>query len=176
MKNIFRPFITLIFLPFILLFTSCSHPCIEPRGIEGAGLTISFFNTFTNEYFYPENTALSPYNIDSLRVKDSNGKQLRTPYQLNSDPINPLKKFQVVEIYPIFIPTDDYAAYENELTKYIYIRYNYETFDTLKVVYKAKKEKCINNFEYIKVFYKNVLLSENFNRPEPLVFLLNHKQ
>jgi len=85
-------------------------------------------------------------------------KLFRTPYQQNSDPINPLKGFQLVEIYPIFIPKDDQASYNNELTKFIYIKFNYNTFDTLKIVYKAKKGKCINSFEYLKAYYRNSLL------------------
>jgi hypothetical protein len=57
---------------FLVIFsTTCSKPCIESRGIEGAGLTISFFNTTTNEYIYPVDTSLSAFRIDSLRVKDS---------------------------------------------------------------------------------------------------------
>ena len=101
MKTKFR--IPLIFFFFIsvVLFISCGKPCIESRGIEGAGLTITFFNTANNEYFYPENTSLSSYNIDSLRVKDSNGKLLTTPYHLKEDSANSLKRFMVPTIYPI---------------------------------------------------------------------------
>lgn len=157
------------------LISSCGKPCIEPRGIEGAGLTITFFNTVNNEYFYPENTNLSPYKIDSLRVKDSKGKLLRTPYQLNSDPRNPLFGIYVVDIYPIFIPTDDQAAFDSVQTKYIYIKYNYNTFDTLKLVYKAKKEKCANMYEYLKAYYRNNLIGETYNSySQGLLFQLNH--
>ncbi len=65
-KNIFLILITLCSL-------NCGKPCIESRGIEGAGLTITFFHIANNEYFYPVNTSISPFNIDSLRVKDSQG-------------------------------------------------------------------------------------------------------
>lgn len=166
----------LIFLAVILVLSnSCGKPCVEPRGIEGAGLTITFFNTANNEYFYPENTNLSPYNIDSLRVKDSNGKLLTTPYQLNSDPRNPLFRINVVDIYPIFIPSDDQAAYDIEQTKFIYIKYNYSTFDTLKLVYKTKKEKCANKYEYLKAYYKNNLIGESYNSySQGLFFILKH--
>lgn len=160
----------------IALISACVKPCIEPRGIEGAGLTITFFHTDYNEYFYPENTITypSPFKLDSLRVTDSQGHLLRTPYQQNSDPANPLKGFYVVDIYPIFIPQDDQAAFDSEQIKYIYIKYNYNTFDTLKLVYRAKKEKCINNYEYVKTYYKNSLLAERYNYPRGLVFTLNH--
>lgn len=171
MKTLFV--ITIIGFITIIL-SGCTKPCIESRGIEGAGLTIHFFNTANNEYFYPENKNLSPYNIDSLRVKDSKGKQLRTPYQLNSDPRNSLFGIYVVDIYPIFIPEDDQAAYDSEQTKFIYIKYNHNTFDTLKLVYKAKKEKCINNYEYIKAYYRNALLQESYNLPNGLRFTLKH--
>ncbi len=151
------------------LLYGCGKPCFETRGIEGAGLTITFFHTANNEYFYPVNTRLSPFNIDSLRVKDSKGNLLRTPYQVNSDPVNPLKGFYVVDIYPIFIPSEDQAAFDGEQTKYIYIKYNYNTFDTLKLVFKARKEKCINNYEYVKAYYKNTLLAESYNKPQGLL-------
>ncbi len=165
----------LLFVFLIILLSSCGKPCIESRGIEGAGLTITFFHTANNEYFYPENTNLSPYKIDSLRVKDSQGHLLTTPYKLNQDPINPLKRFYVVDIYPIFIPSDDQAAFDSEQTKYIYIKYNYNTFDTLKLVYKAKKEKCANKYEYLKAYYKNTLISESYNSySQGLLFKLNH--
>ena len=173
-QNFIFPFIS-IFIILIVLFISCGKPCIESRGIEGAGLTISFFNTANNEYFYPENTNLSPYNIDSLRVKDSNGKLLTTPYQLNSDPRNPLFRIYEVGIYPIFIPTDDLAAYVSEQTKFIYIKYNYNTFDTLKLVYKTKKEKCANKYEYLKAYYKNNLIAESYNSySQGLLFTFKH--
>ena len=162
-----------IFMSLIAI-SGCIKPCIESRGIEGAGLTITFFSIANNEYFYPENLNLSPYKIDSLRVKDSNGKSLNTPHHLDQDPVNPLKRFSVVDIYPIFIPDDDAAAYNSEQTKFIYIKYNYNTFDTLKLVYKTKKEKCINNYEYIKAYYKNALLQDSYNLPNGLRFILKH--
>lgn len=166
-------------IPLLMFITTllygCGKPCIESRGIEGAGLTITFFNTTNNEYFYPVNTTLSPFNIDSLRVKDSQGHLLTTPFQVNSDPVNPLKGFYVVDIYPIFIPSEDQTAFDSEQTKYIYIKYNYNTFDTLKLVYKAKKEKCANKYEYLKAYYKNALISESYNSySQGLLFKLNH--
>ncbi len=169
MKEIF------IAVLIIILFCRCGKPCIEPRGIEGAGLTITFFSIANNEYFYPANTSLSPFNIDSLQVRDSHENLLNTPYQINSDPVNPLKGFYVPTIYPIFIPQDDKIAFESEQTKYIYIKYNYNTFDTLKLVYKAKKEKCANKYEYLKAYYKNDLIAETYNSySQGLLFKLNH--
>lgn len=169
MKKIFITVIIPIYL------SGCIKLCIEPRGIEGAGLTITFFNTANNEYFYPQDKNLSPYDIDSLRVKDSNGKLLTTPYQVNSNPRNPLLGIYIVGIYPIFIPSDDQAAYNNEQTKYIYIKYNYNSFDTLKLVYKAKKEKCANKYEYLKAYYRNILISETHDSYyQGLLFTLKH--
>lgn len=170
------PFYYLILFLFVLVgYGSCIKPCVEPRGIEGAGLTITFFNLANNQYFYPENTALSPFKIDSLKVKDSNNKLLRTPYQINSDPRNPLNGIYVVGIYPIFIPSDDLAAFDIEQEKFIYIKYNYNTFDTLRLVYKAKREKCANKYEYLKAYYKDALISESYNSySQGLRFTLNH--
>jgi len=164
-----------IIIPGLFFFLSCGRLCIEPRGIEGAGLTITFFDIAKNEYFYSVTTSPSLFNIDSLRVKDSQGHLLTTPYQMNSDPVNPLKGYYVPTIHPIFIPQDDQTAFESEQTKYIYIKYNYNTFDTLKLVYKAKKEKCANKFEYLKAYYKNSLIAESYNSySQGLLFKLNH--
>ena len=173
MKNNFP--IVILLLSTLGLSNSCGKPCIDPRGIEGAGLTIAFINTVNSEYFYPENTNLSPFNIDSLRVKDSNGKLLRTPYHLKQDSVNSLKKFYIPTIYPIFIPSDDEAAYVSEQIKYIYIKYNYNTFDTLKLVYKSRKEKCANKYEYLKAYYKNSIIAESYNSySQGLDFTLKH--
>jgi hypothetical protein len=167
----------LSFFILIFFFTGCRRLCVEPRGIEGAGLNITFINTANNEYFYPENTITypSPYKLDSLRVKDSNGKPLTTPSRLDQDLVNPLKKFYVVEIYPIFIPSDDQGAFSSEQSKTIFIKYNYNTYDTIKLVYKAAKEKCANKYEYLKAYYKGNLISETYNSySQGLNFKLNH--
>lgn len=165
----------IIILLVIVVYSSCVRPCIEPRGIEGAGLTITFFHTGNNEYFYPEYQNLSPYRLDSLVVTDSKGRTLTTPYKVNSVPNNPLKGMYVVDIYPIFIPQDDQAAFDSEQTKLIYIKYNYNIFDTLKLVYKASKEKCANMYKYLKAYYKNELIDETYNTyHQGLLFTLNH--
>jgi hypothetical protein len=163
-----------LFIIFIL-HAGCGKPCVEPRGIEGAGLTITFFNTQNNNYFYPFDTLAfpSPFKIDSLKVRDSNGKILRTPYQLNNDASG--KSFFVVDIYPIFITEDDGIAFEREMSKTIYLRYKYNAFDTIQLVYKAKKEKCANKYEYLKAFRHNKLIGETYNTySQGLVFTLNY--
>jgi hypothetical protein len=167
----------LTFVITILLLVSCRKPCEEVRGIEGAGLNITFVNSANNEYLYPELPVVYPsiYKLDSLRVKDSNGKILTTPSQLKSDPINPLKAYYIVEIYPIFNPSDDVAAFDSEQSKTIFIKYNYNSFDTLKLVYKAAKAKCANKYEYLKAYFKGNLIAESYNTySEALNFKINH--
>jgi hypothetical protein len=163
-----------------LLLSSCRNGwpgCVEPRGIEGAGLTISFINAANNEYFYLEFPLAYPsiYKLDSLRVKDSNGNILTTPSQINQDPINGLKRFYVVAIYPIFIPGDDDAAYINEQSKTIFIKYNHNIYDTIKLVYKAARERCANKYEYLKAYYRGNLIAESYNSySDNLRFKLKH--
>lgn len=171
----------ILILPFffigIVLVNSCSKPCIEARfTLENAGLLIDFFNENNNQYFYPEDTSLSPYHIDSLTIKDSKENLLQADYTLNLDPRNPLKKFNEVFVHPIFIDADDEVSYNNEQTKLIYLKYNSNTFDTLKITFRAKKEKCGNLFQYIKIYYQDNLLLEDNNTLGPFVFTLNHKQ
>jgi len=170
----------ILILPFffiaILLTNSCGKTCIESRfTLENTGLLIDVFNEYNNQYFYPEDTSLSPYNIDSLTIKDSKENLLQVHYTMNVDPRNPLKKFKEVNIYPIFIDADDDGSYNNEQTKLIYLKYNSSIFDTLKLTFKAKKEKCGNLFQYIKIYYKGDLLLERNNTLGPFVFTLNHK-
>lgn len=163
------------YIIIILLIISCNKLCTGFRqSIESTGLNINFFNIANSEYFYPENEMLSPYNIDSLTIKDSKGNLLRTNFQLNSDPRNPLKRINVVEAYPIFKDSDDQEAYNKEETKFLYIKYNYNTFDTLKLIFKAKKEKCGNVFEYLKVYYKDSLLLNSQNTIDAFILTLNH--
>jgi hypothetical protein len=82
----------------------------------------------------------------------------------------------MVDIYPIFISEDDQAAFETEQSKQIYIRYNYITYDTIRIVYKAKKEKCANMYEYLKAYYKEKLIGEAYNSySQGLLFKLNYR-
>lgn len=171
-KNIF---ILSLYLTTILLSISCNKLCSGYRvSIESAGLIINFFNTANNEYFYPENKNLSPYNIDSLTIRDSKENLLQTDFQLNQDPRNPLKRINVVEEYPIFTDSSDDQAFNKEEIKFLYIKYNYNTLDTLKLIFKAKKQKCGNVFEYLKVYYKDSLLLNSKNTTDAFIITLNH--
>lgn len=175
---ILKNYSSIFFVLFVslVLFISCSRICIEPRGIQSAALVIKFFNAINNQYIYPEDNNLSPFNTDSLQVKDSNGRLLTTSFNLDQDSINPLRRYYLVNIYPIFIPSDDDGSYNSEKSKDIYIRYNYQTFDTLKLVYKAKKEKCADLYQYLKVYYKNNLIGEAYNsNGQGFVFSLKHR-
>lgn len=152
----------------------CEKTCVESRGIEGAGLTIDFLHAGNGEYLYPDDINLFSYPLDSLQVTDSRGNILNTPASLNSDPNNPLKKYFRVDIYPIFIPSQDYIAFSNEQVKKIYIKYNHNTFDTITLIYKAQKEKCFNNYTYLKAYHHNILVSEINKKPQGLIFKLYH--
>lgn len=159
----------------LLSFCGCIRPCIESRGIEGAGLTVKFFHTANDQYFYTENPNLSPFRLDSLRVLDSRGKLLTTPTGIDHDHRNPLNKIHTVGIYPIFIPSDDGEAFNSEQRKTIYIYYNRTTFDTLRLVHKARKAKCANKYEYIKAYHRGRLVAETYDSYyQGLELTLNH--
>ncbi len=167
-KNIFGIFF------FTLSIAGCGKICVESRGIEGAGLTVDFIHAGNGQYFYPDDVNLFSYPLDSLQVTDSRGNILHTAAVLNSDPTNPLKKYYRVDIYPIFIPSQDQNAFTNEEVKQIYIKYNHNTFDTITLVYKVQKEKCYNNYTYLKAYHRNSLLSEIYKKPQGLIFTINH--
>ncbi|XVJ66298.1 MAG: hypothetical protein HEQ40_09140 [Lacibacter sp.] len=167
----------LLSLFIIFIFSAgCSRICQDTKGADAAGLTITFFNTQNNRYFYPTDTLAypSPFKIDSLKVRDSNGRILRTPYQTNNDVVLG-RGFYVVGIYPIFIAEDDAMAFEKEVSKTIFLQYNHNTFDTIKLVYKAKKSKCADFYEYLKAYRRNQLISETYNSySDGLLFTLNY--
>jgi hypothetical protein len=61
----------------------------------------------------------------------------------------------------------------HEKTKYVYLQYNFNTADTLKLVYKAKKTKCIDVYQYLNIFYRDTLLASVTN-DDFMEFTLKH--
>lgn len=53
-----------------IVFTNCNKPigCGETRGLETSSLSISIFNTATNNYMYPREEFQSSFKKDSLQV------------------------------------------------------------------------------------------------------------
>jgi hypothetical protein len=167
-----KKFLIIAFTTFS--FNSCIKPCIEAKGLFSTGMTITFFQIGNNEYFYPEDEWLSPYKKDSLKVTDSDGFDLRIASSLNQSPTNRLKRFYVVGIAPVFDVQLDRNAFQVERTKYLYINYDYKTSDTLKLIFKAKKTKCADVYEYMKIYHRNLLIHSVENTASGLVFTLNH--
>jgi hypothetical protein len=119
--NTYILLISLFTILILLTFLSCRKPCIHVKGLNSSSLTITFFHTGKNEYFYTQHESLSPYKKDSLKITDSDGFTLRQAFALNQSPSNPLKAFYVVGIAPAFDTQLDKDAFEREKTKYLYI-------------------------------------------------------
>ena len=165
-------YILLIFFLSLTLF-SCRKPCIHVKGLNSSSMAITFFNSRDNEYFYLLHEQLSPFKRDSLKVSSSDGFTLRHVFGLNQSPANPLKTFYVAGIAPTFDTQSDKDAFDREKTKYLYIQYNHNTFDTLQLVFKAKKTDCADEYEYLKVYHRNKLIASVTNDYQ-IEFMLNH--
>ncbi len=143
-------------LLIVFLCNSCTRPCQDLLGLESSSLVIYPFDNATNEYLYPEDAFRSPFNRDSLQVFNEDGKRFElVSFALQQDPRGGLKRFYYLSIRPAFIIPDDNSAFNAEKTRKIYLRYNYNTSDTLTLVFKAKRRRCDKSeYEYLKVYHR----------------------
>ena len=160
-----------------LFYSGCHKPllCGETRGIENSSLSIYVFNTATNDYMYPRNEYGALFNRDSLRVYTDGSRGFNfIGFGLVTDPRNPLNAFYGIGISPSFFIPEDNDAFTKEKTKKIYLKYNYNTSDTLTLVFKAYKDKCDKGqYEYLKIYHRGNLIS-SINKTYYAVFNLNH--
>ena len=166
----------IIFLAlYASLFNSCTKPCEDYGGLEQSAMLIYPFNLNTGNYMYPDNEALSAFKRDSLQVINENGVRfVMVSLPGNSDPRNPLRGFYSISVAPAFIFPDDIDAFNSEKTRKVYLKYNYNTIDTLTLVFKAKKTKCDKSeYEYLKIYHRNNLIA-SINRQNFIDFTLNH--
>ncbi len=169
-------YLIIIFLIFFAsLFNSCTKPCQDYGGLEQSVMIIYPFNLSTGNYIYPDNEALSIFKKDSLQVINENGVRfVMVSFPGQSDPRNSLRGFYSVSIAPAFIIPDDNNAFNVEKKRKIYLKYNYNTIDTLSLVFKAKKNKCEQSeYEYLKIFYRNNLIAF-IDYQNSIDFTLNH--
>ncbi|MEQ1798607.1 MAG: hypothetical protein ABL872_11695 [Lacibacter sp.] len=169
-------YLIIIFLTFFAsLFNSCTKPCEDYGGLEQSKMIIYPFNLSTGNYMYPDNEALSTFKRDSLQVINENGVRfVMVSFPGQSDPRNPLKGFYSISIAPAFIIPDDNDAFNSEKIRKIYLKYNYNTIDTLSLVFKAKKTKCDKSeYEYLKIYHRNNLIA-SINSQNAIDFTLNH--
>jgi len=166
----------IIFLTFCAtLFNSCTKPCEDYGGLEQSKMIIYPFNLSTGNYMYPDNEALSTFKRDSLQIINENGVRfVRVSFPGQSDPRNPLRGFYSISVAPAFIIPDDNDAFNSEKTRKIYLKYNYNTTDTLSLVFKARKTKCDKSeYEYLKIYHRNNLIA-SINSQNVIDFTLNH--
>lgn len=173
MKQLFL----LIVFHFILLFFSCKKPlyCKEAKGIETSSFSISLFNSATNNYMYPREEFQSSFKKDSLKVYTDGARAFNfVGFELEQDPRNSLNGYYSLGISPVFFIPEDNDAFTQEKTKKIYLQYNYNTSDTLTLVFKAYKDKCDKGqFEYLKVYHRGKIIA-SIDHSYYAVFTLNH--
>lgn len=160
---------------FALLANSCTKPCEDYGGLEQSKMIIYPFNLSTGNYMYPDNETLSSFKRDSLQIINENGVRfIMVSFPGQSDPRNPLRGFYSISVAPAFIIPDDNDAFSSEKTRKIYLKYNYNTIDTLTLVFKAKKIKCNKSeYEYLKIYHRNNLIA-SVNSQNAIDFTLNH--
>lgn len=156
----------LIFTIAILSNLKCTKPCQDLNGLERSVMLIYPYNLATNSYLYLENESLSLFKRDSLKIINEDGRRFPlVSFLLQSDPRDALKRFYSIKISPAFLIPDDNNAFNAERTRKIYLSYNYNTVDTLTLIFKARKTKCDKSeYEYLKVFYKNNLIASIQNK------------
>ena len=161
---------------FSLCFIRCNKPfCGEVRGVETSSFGVSIFNSVANSYMYPRDEFLSLYKKDSLKVYTEGSRQFNfVGFGLQQDPIDPLKQYYGLSISPIFFIPEDNDAFNQEKTKKIFLKYNYNTADTLTIVFKAYKDKCDKGqFEYLKVYHRGKVIA-SIEKTFSAVFTLIH--
>lgn len=166
----------LSFLFFIFLtINSCTRPCEDLKGLVSSALLVYPFNVSMNNYFYPQDDFRSSFKKDSLQIINEDGRRFpNISFLLEEDPRGGLQKFYAIKISPAFIIPDDNSAFDMEKTRKIYLKYNYNTADTLTLVFKAKKTKCNRSvYEYLKIYHRNNLI-KSISNDIATDFTLNH--
>ena len=105
--------------------------------------------------------SLSLYNKDSLSITDQDGVKLNLLSSVQVDPNDNTRLYYVFGITPIYKAQTDIAAFTQEISKEFYIQYNSTERDTLTCTFKANKNNCNSYFEYLKVFYKNIIIGSS---------------
>ena len=133
------------------------------------------FNLSLNSYFYLQDEYQSVFKKDSLQVINEDGRRFpNISFLLEQDPRGGLQNFYAIKISPAFIVPDDNTAFDTEKTRKIYLKYNYNTTDTLTLVFKAKKTKCDKSeYEYLKIYHRNQLIA-SINDYAFIDFTLKH--
>ncbi len=142
-------------------FYSCIKPCSLDRGsLINSSILIYPFNTAANEYFHPQLESDSPYRRDSLKVLDEEGKSYPfVRFLPKQDPRNALRIFYAIQASPAFRIPKDNDAFNVEKTRKMYLQYNHNTADTLTLVFKGKKLKCVaSEYEYLKIYHRSKLI------------------
>jgi hypothetical protein len=62
----------------------------------------------------------------------------------------------------------------NGIDKNIYLQYDPNTIDTIRIALQATYNECHRYFRYYRAFYRGSLVAEQTNSSEGLGFTLNH--
>ena len=136
------------------------NECEEPEFITNSGLTISFVTKSTGKYLYAE---VSPiYNIDTLKVLNSNGIELRLLKSLQTIP-NSFSNYYRVDFGPLYSQNLDQESFNNEICRNFFIKYKHNEIDTLNVCFKSVNKVCGSVFSTLKVYYKNQQILNEIN-------------
>ena len=150
------------FLLTLTIFCSCykNNHCGETAGVERSYLSITFLKG--GNYMYSDITQYSLYNKDSLIIYDQSGNRANLLSSAGgSFPNNPSVHYYIFGITPVYNSSTDGAAFNQEISRKLYIQYNSMETDTLICTFKANKNECNTYLEYLKVYYRNNLIGSS---------------
>lgn len=145
---------------FLMIGCHKNNHCGETAGVERSYISITFLKG--GNYMYSDIPQYSLYNKDSLIINDQSSNRANLLSSAGgSFPNNPSVHYYIFGITPVYNSVTDAAAFNQEITKKIYIQYNSTEKDTLTCTFKANRNECNSYMEYFKVYYRNNLIGSS---------------
>lgn len=142
---------------FLLVNVSCNKPCEEPLTVENASaFMITFRDSALQRHLYDFTRPL--FKIDSLQISDNNNTSYRIFKEQSSEPWGNYPIFTLVYLGGIYDSRFDASAYQNVISKQLYINYGRGVKDTLNVEFKTEAATCGSQFKKLKIIYKNKII------------------
>ena len=146
------------------------NECEEPSYVETySGLLFEIKDSTTNRYVF--NETFPVYNVDSFEIWDNQGANHKIYKHLNVDTTTPPKKefYYDVTTYGIYNSNFDKNLYIDTIKKDLYLIYKRGIIDTISISFKANTKQCGSEFSFLKVIYKNKIISNTTTEYRPRV-------
>ena len=170
--SVMKNSIIFILLSFIIItcFCTCSKStgdCELVFTVENAsGLLFEIKDSTKNKYVFDR---FSPvFKVDSFEIRDNQGASHTIFRELAGD-ITKLEDYYAVETFGIYNPEFDTKLLIDTIKKDLYLIYKKGVIDTISISYKAHSSKCGSEFSFLKVVYKNKIISNTTGEFKPRV-------